>query len=525
VSEKEWPFSLDREQSLRRIEQTDAWDMVVIGGGATGLGTALDAVSRGFNVLLLEQSDFCKATSSRSTKLIHGGVRYLEQAEVGLVRSALKERGQLLDNAPHVVTKAEFVIPTNSLFERLYYGVGLKVYDLMSWGHRLGTSQLLSGDTLREKLPNLKADSFSGGVSYRDAQFDDARLGIQLAQTIEQHGGTVLNYARVSELLTDDGTVTGVVVEDTMNDQTYQNTADTVINATGIFTDEIRQMADPESRDLMTFSRGSHIVVDGDFLPGSNAMLIPKTEDGRVLFAIPWKNRTLIGTTDIPVPEPTLDPSPTDEEINYMLEHVTTYLKNVPERNDILSTYAGLRPLVASNADKTSEISRDHHVEVTKPGMITVTGGKWTTFREMGEDAVDQAINSGTLSDKSSSSRDVEIHGYTTNQASSDHLSVWGSDRERINDFIEGNPEWGKPLHPDLPYPRGIVPWSVRHEMARTVEDVLSRRTRCLILDARATMNCAEDVAELMVAELGYDEDWQKQQVKRFRELAENYIP
>jgi len=527
MTQKSSSFSLDRLENIRRIEQTDHWDLIVVGGGATGLGTALDAVSRDFNVLLLEQDDFCKATSSRSTKLIHGGVRYLEQAELGLVRSALRERGQLLTNAPHVVTEAEFILPSQNLLQRIYYGMGLKIYDLLSSGrHRLGSSRLLSNQQIQEKMPNLKTQKFSGGVCYRDAQFDDARLGIQLAQTIEKHGGTVVNSVRVTDLLRNHNQIAGVEAEDRRSGKRYELSADVVINATGIFTDSIRSMDEPESEPLLTHSRGSHLVVDQEFLTGSSAMVIPKTDDGRVLFAIPWKNRTVIGTTDVPVDQPRLEPTPTPDEIDYMLKHIGRYLDKSPERDDILSVFAGLRPLVSAGSSNTSAISRDHHIEITNSGLITVTGGKWTTFREMGEDAVSHAIDHGPLPEVASRSSQIKIHGYTEEQSTEQNLSEWGSDGQRIRKFLQGNPpEYQEKLHPSFPYPRGLITWCTRHEMARGIEDILARRTRCLFMDARATLECVEDVVELMAEERNYSREWKQNQIEEFTDLAQNYLP
>lgn len=530
MNNKQTGFSLDRSESLSRIRETKQWDLIVIGGGATGLGTALDAVSRGFNVLLLEQADFCKATSSRSTKLIHGGVRYLEQAEVGLVRSALKERGQLLNNAPHVVTEANFVIPGHNLWERIYYGLGLKVYDLLSFGHRLGSSKFLSQKQLKERVPNINSKHFNGGIGYRDAQFDDARLGIQLAQTITEQGGTVINSFEVTGFLRTKGKINGVRAIDKQQGETYLIRADSVINATGIFTDSIRSMVNPETEPLLSHSRGSHIVVDQKFLAGSSAILVPKTNDDRVLFAIPWENRTLIGTTDIPVDEPVMEPVPTPEEIDYMIEHIDYYLEESPDRSDILSVFAGLRPLVSEDTSNTSEISRDHHLEIDPSGLITIAGGKWTTFRRMGEDAVEMAIDHSFLPDQPSRSREIQIHGYqdrseSVKEKETSALSGWGQDRKRIKKWMNNQQEMQTKLHPNLPYPRGIVTWCTRHEMVRGVEDILARRTRALFLDAQAAIESAEDVAQLMAEEVNQDEKWKEDQVAKFKGVAQNYLP
>lgn len=517
---------LDRSRSIRSIRKRNCWDMIVIGGGATGLGTALDAASRDLSVLLLEQSDFCKSTSSRSTKLIHGGVRYLEQGEIGLVRSALKERSYLLNHAAHVVSEREFVLPARSWFQKMYYGMGLKGYDLLSWGDPVENSAFLSREETLDKLKTLEADRFTGGIAYRDGQFDDARLGIQVAKTVEQHGGTVVNYFPVTDLLVENGTVRGVRARDREDETSYEIRADSVINAAGIFTDSIRRMVDPDRNDLLSVSQGIHVVVDQSYLPGETALLIPETDDGRVLFAIPWHNRVLIGTTDVPVDEPKLEPIPSEDEITYLLDHASRYLSPAPERSDILSTFAGLRPLVKPESqENTSQISRDHMIEVDRSGLITITGGKWTTFREMAEDTVDRALRETDRDFRSSCSDELDIQGHTPNPPSNLAWDTYGTEAKQVQQLHKEDSKYDKPFHEELPYRRSQVIWAVRQEMARTVDDVLARRTRSLFLDARAALECAQTVAEIMAEELERDDDWIEHQINAFRSLAANYLP
>jgi glycerol-3-phosphate dehydrogenase len=518
---------MNRDEAARVVRERDeAWDVVVIGGGATGLGAAVDAAARGYSTLLLEQHDFAKGTSSRSTKLIHGGVRYLAQGRLGLVRTALDERERLLRNAPHIVCDRPFLIPAYAWWERPFFLAGLKLYDLLAGRMGRGRSRMLSrGETL-ERIPTLAAANLRGGILYHDCQFDDARLAIALVRTLFDLGGTALNYAPVAELSKREGRVCGVRARDLEAGEEFDIRARVVINATGVFADRILEMDDPRARPLVRPSQGMHIVLERAFLPSDCAIVVPHTEDRRVLFAIPWHGKTLIGTTDTPVAEPSLEPRPLAGEIGYLLRHAGRYLSITPTRSDVLSVFAGLRPLVAGrSSQRTAAVSRDHRIEVTPSGLVTIAGGKWTTYRHMGETVVDVAVCVGKLSPAPSKTRDLRLHGWRAEADARPSLSVYGSDAEAVRGLAAAQSALGELLHPRLPYLKAEVVWAARHEMARTVEDVLSRRTRALLLDAKASFEAAWAVAELLAAELGRSAAWKASQVAEFESLARGYLP
>jgi glycerol-3-phosphate dehydrogenase len=517
-----------RDEMLRRIrERHDPWDIAVIGGGATGMGVAVDAAARGFDTLLVEAHDFGKGTSSRSTKLVHGGVRYLEQGNIPLVMSALKERGLLRQNAPHLVRDLAFVVPNYSWWEAPFYGIGLKLYDLLAGKYGFGASKLLSKEETLERLPGLEPEELRGGVIYFDGQFDDARLLIHLAMTAADLGAAVVNYCPATGLLRDsDGYVNGLTARDVESGEETSIHARIVINATGVFTDDIRRMADPKIDPLMVTSQGIHLVFDRSFLKGNTALMVPRTSDGRVLFVIPWHGHAVAGTTDTPVEAATLEPKPLEEEIQFILETAGRYLTRQPSRTDVLSVYVGLRPLVkADGARSTAALSRDHVIHVDTSGLLTIAGGKWTTYRHMAEDTVDHAITLGRLRDEPCPTKNLKIHGYAeapSSRQEPDPLEVYGADAEEIRALAKDS-ELADQLHPALPYIGAEVVWAVRAEMARTVEDVLARHTRALFLDARAAMQMARPVARLMAAELGRDEAWCAAQTQEFCELAKQY--
>ncbi len=513
-----------REEMVRKArEWQQPWDIAVIGGGATGMGVAVDAAARGLDVVLVEAHDFGKGTSSRSTKLVHGGVRYLEQGNVPLVMSALKERGLMRQNAPHLVHDLAFVVPNYSWWEAPFYGIGLKLYDLLAGKYGFGASKLLSKEETLERLPALEPEGLTGGVVYYDGQFDDSRLLIHLAMTAADHGATLLNYCPATGLITDaDGYVNGVAVRDEETGEELKIAARIVVNATGVFTDSIRRMTDPAAETLVVTSQGIHLVFDRSFLKGDTALMVPRTSDGRVLFVIPWHEHAVAGTTDTPVDAPSLEPRPLDEEIEFILETAARYLTRPPTRADVLAVYVGLRPLVKGEG-KTSALSRDHVIHVDTSGLLTITGGKWTTYRHMAEDCVDHAITLGKLRDEPCPTRNLRIHGYLRDSAALGSLEVYGSDAEAIRALAQDSPALAAQLHPDLPYIAAEVVWAARAEMARSVEDVLARRTRALFLNANAAIAMAEPVAKLLAAELGRDEAWTSSQVKEFRGLAEQY--
>lgn len=515
-----------REEYLQELDKTNLWDIIIIGGGATGLGAAVDAASRGYKTLLLEQADFAKGTSSRSTKLVHGGVRYLAQGNIGLVYEALHERGLLLQNAPHLVKKQSFIIPCYSWVDRIKYFIGLKMYDWLAGKYSFGRSRSLTRDELIGAIPEIEAKGLKGGIEYWDGQFDDARLAINLAQTSAEQGGVLLNYMKVTGLLkTDSGNVNGVIVHDVESPKIYHLHAKVVINATGVFVDKILQMDSALQKPLVKPSQGVHVVLDRSFLQGNSAMMIPRTADGRVLFAVPWHQHVLVGTTDTPLESHSLEPVALDKEIEFILQTAGQYLIKAPARTDVLSVFAGLRPLAAPDKDTgaTKEISRSHKLIVNASGLITITGGKWTTYRKMAEDTIDKAIEVAALPAKICVTKYLKIHGYT-NDPVAGHLSVYGNDATFINAIIKGEPALGERLAESQPYLQAEVIWAVRNEMARTVEDVLARRLRILFLDAKAAISLAPIVAKLIANELNYDQAWEEAQVNSFAQVASKYV-
>jgi len=517
---------MDRDATVRRLKQEpELWDVIVIGGGATGLGTALESASRGYRTLLLEQHDFAKATSSRSTKLVHGGVRYLQQGNVSLVMEALRERGRLLANAPHIAHNLPFVVPVYDWWDGPFYGVGMKLYDMLAGKLGLGPSKVLSRERTIELLPNVETKGLRSGVIYHDGQFDDARLAVTLAATIVEQGGTVLNYAKVTSFRKSGNLITGVHVRDMESGEEFEFDGRVVVNATGIFSDQTRQMDDPGEESLMAPSQGVHLVLDHSFLPGNSAIMVPKTADGRVLFAVPWHGRIIVGTTDTAVEDCVLEPRPLEEEIEFLLEHAAIYLDRDPTRADVLSVYTGIRPLVRSPGDKgTAALARDHVLMISESNLVSITGGKWTTYRKMAEDTVEAAVLVAGLDERPSQTVNLRLHGWLKHPMETDGLlSLYGSDAPAVRRVMAEQPGWDQPLHPNLPYFVGEVAWGVRREMARTVEDVLSRRTRSLLLDARASIEVAPKVAEIMARELGRDAAWQAAQVEEYRAVARNY--
>jgi glycerol-3-phosphate dehydrogenase len=518
---------VNRQAMLARVHaHTTPWDVVIIGGGATGVGVAVDAANRGFAVLLLEKMDFGSATSSRSTKLVHGGVRYLEQGNVSLVMEALKERGLLRQNAPHLVHDLGFVVPNYSWWEAPFYGIGMKVYDLLAGKYGFGKSRLLSREETLERLPTIQTEGLRGGVIYFDGQFDDTRLLIHLADTAADEGAVLLNYAPVVEITRGaDGFANGVVAVDSETGQRFTVAARVVVNAAGIFADEVRRLAEPEAQSMIAPSQGIHLVFEQSFLRGDTAIMVPHTSDGRVLFAIPWHEHTVVGTTDTAIESPSYNPLPFEEEIQFILDTAAQYLSRPPARSDVLSVYVGIRPLVKAGAatSKTSSLSRDHTIHVDNSGLLTIVGGKWTTYRHMAEDCVNHAITLGELKDVPSTTQNLRIHGYKEGVDSLNSLDVYGSDADAIL-ALATDARLAQRLHPALPYIAAEVVWGVREEMARTVDDMLSRRTRALFLNARAAIEMAPTVAKLMAEELGTGQDWIDQQLSEFNALAGKYL-
>lgn len=499
-----------RQEQINTLARGDSFDIAVIGGGATGVGIAVDAASRGFRAVLCERYDFGKGTSSRSTKLVHGGVRYLEQGNVSLVREALHERGLLLKNAPQLVYPLPTIVPVYSSWEVPYYWSGLKAYDLLAGSLNIARSGYLSPTATRAALPTIKTDGLKGGIRYYDAGFDDTRLLVAMMQTAIDEGACCVNYMSVEGLQHLDGRVSGLAVRDTLSDIEYELNARVVVNATGPFSDHFRQLDDASRKPRIQPSQGTHIVLDHRFLPGDSAMIVPKTSDGRVIFAIPWNGATLVGTTDIPLDSTPVEPVPQEEEISFLLSTVSDYSTEVPTRGDIRSVFTGIRPLVSGDESNTSKLARDHVIEVTESGLISVMGGKWTTYRRMAKDAVDRAI---------------ELAGLPHLACRTESLALRPPDNQAISELAHDDPSLAEPLDPSLPYSSGEALWAIRNEMAVTVEDVLSRRTRALLLNAAAARRCAPAVAKMIAREFQLDDAWIAAQLAEFNELVELHLP
>ena len=517
-----------RRSTIKKpLEITLDWDLIVIGGGATGLGIALDGISRGYKTLLLEQADFSKGTSSRSTKLLHGGVRYLAQGNIDLVIEALYERDILLKNAPHLAKNQSFIIPAYSWWNLVFYSIGLRVYDFLSGKLSLGKSKFISKSKTLERIKTINSNKLKGGVIYQDGQFNDSRLAINIAQTCIEHGATILNYFKVKELIkNDNGTVNGVIAIDTETKKKYSLKGRTVINATGVFVDDILKMDKSSNKSIMRSSQGVHLVLDNTFLPGKDAIMIPKTDDGRVLFLVPWHGKVVVGTTDTLLNESSLEPKALDKEVDFILSNVNTYLSKKVTRKDVRSIFAGLRPLAApkEKSKKTKEISRGHKIVSSDSGLISVIGGKWTTYRKMAQDTIDFAIKARMLQKKKCVTKNLKIHGANEIHNLNNHLSVYGSDQEEINKLIQENIELSEKIHFNANYLKAEVVWAARYEMARTVEDFLARRIRILFLDARIAIESAPVVAELLAKELNKDQDWKLEQIQNFNNTASNYL-
>jgi glycerol-3-phosphate dehydrogenase len=519
---------MNRQKCVEELKkQSDKiWDIIVIGGGATGLGVAQDAASRGYKTLLLEQSDFAKATSSRSTKLVHGGVRYMAQGDLLLVMEALHERGLMLKNAPHLTFNQEFVIPVYTLWDVIMYTVGLKFYDLMAGRLSMGKSYFINREQTRLRLPLLNSKGLKGGVVYHDGQFDDSRMAFALAESCARYEGIVLNYFKVTGLLKDErGKINGVSARDIDSGKEYNLKTRLVINATGVFADEISRLDDPESKTTIRPSQGVHIVLDKSFLMSNSAIMIPKTDDGRVLFASPWYNEVVIGTTDTPLDKISLEPVALDEEISFILRTAEKYLVTPPKREDILCIYAGLRPLAANpdNPASTKEVSRRHKITLSPSGLLTIIGGKWTTYRRMAEETIDRAIKTGLMDKAKCVTSNIKLTTINTDNILK-RLYIYGDHYVDIERMISENPELGIPVDPRLPYTSAEILWICRNEMPLRLEDILARRTRSLFLNARASAEIAPVVAGFMASEFGYDQKWQEEQVESYKELVKNYI-
>jgi glycerol-3-phosphate dehydrogenase len=525
---KTFTCHMERNALLNEIKALDySCDILIIGGGATGLGAAVDASSRGFKVILLEQNDFAKSTSSRSTKLVHGGVRYLAQGDLQLVIRALHERGIMKRNAPHLVKDIRFIIGNYRIWEKPFYTLGLKMYDILSGRLRFGRSKPLSKKSVKQELPGLANPGLLGGVVYHDGQFDDARMAVTLAQTAVDNGAVCLNYIKVISLIKDrDGILSGITAVDQISGEKYSFKSKAVINATGVFVDDIMLLDGPQARKNIRPSQGVHLVVDRKFLGGKSALMIPKTKDGRVLFGVPWHDKVVLGTTDTPLNETVLEPKALEEEVDFILDQAGQYLELKPTRADVLSVFAGLRPLAApgnNDTKKTKEISRNHKIYKSDSGLLTITGGKWTTYREMAEDIINKAIAVGKLEKKPCTTKNLKVHGYTLNGCMDNWDYVYGCDIEKIKKLIEEDSKLSAPLLNDYYFNTAHVIWAVREEMAQTVEDVLARRIRLLFLDAKKAIEVSPKVASIMAKEMNKDKSWENSQVLEFTKLAREY--
>ena len=514
---------MDRLKSLKKISKKKIWDLIIIGGGSSGLGIAVDSASRGYKTLLIEKYDFSKGTSSRSTKLVHGGVRYLQNGDISLVVEALRERGILRKNAPHLVRDLSFVIPSYDWWNSPFYGIGLKIYDMMSGKLGLGPSTLLSRDEIIKLIPNVKKDGLKGGVIYHDGQFDDARMAISLAQTAENHGATLINYFGVEDLIKENEMIAGVVARDSIENKSYQIMAKGVINATGVFSDSITNLDIKKRKKTIVPSQGVHIVLDKSFLAGDHAIMVPHTTDGRVLFAVPWNNYVIVGTTDTQIEKSNIEPTPLDEEIKFILKNAGSYMKSAPTFKDIKSVFAGLRPLAApeNNEKATKEISRHHKVTVSTSGLISILGGKWTTYRKMAEDTVNTALSVAGLQERECITHNLTIHGYDYSSNWENPIHFYGTDIEKIENLCsEGNISISEKFF----ISKNQIIWSIRNEMAMTLEDVMARRTRSLFLDARESLKISPKVLEIMAKEMKKNIDWIKNESANFEKVARNYI-
>ena len=516
---------MNRKKNLSKLASVDLWDIIIIGGGASGLGAAVESASRGYKTLLLEKYDFAKGTSSRSTKLIHGGVRYLQNGDISLVIESLKERGLLIKNAPHLVKNLSFVIPSYDWWSSPFYGVGLKMYDMMAGSLGIGPSTFLNKKETENLIPNVNKNGLRGGIIYYDGQFDDSRMALSLAQTAENHNGVLLNYVEVVKINKgNDNMVSGIEVKESTSKFIYKIKSKVVVNATGVFSDSIMQMDDPKSSKMIQPSQGVHIVIEKKFLNSPHAIMIPHTTDGRVLFAVPWQNYVILGTTDTVVNIAKSEPKALDSEIEFILSNAGDYMKSKPKKKDIKSVFVGLRPLAVTNdkSESTKEISRHHKIKISASGLISILGGKWTTYRKIGEDAIDSAIAVGGLSFSESITENLKIHGYNPNPDFNDPLHVYGSDIKKIL-RISSDHKANESLSKKINITKNQILWGIKNEMALSLEDILARRTRCLFLDVFETEKLIDDVLDIMADVLNKNQKWKTQEKLSFLSLIKKY--
>jgi len=516
---------MNRDQSIQQLKNQESWDIFIIGGGATGLGICLDSALRAYKTLLVEMGDFAQGTSGKSTKLVHGGVRYLRQGNIGLVLEALKERGLFLKNAPHLSHIQTFIIPFYSWKDFILYSIGLRIYDLLAWNLGLGRTRNLNRKEVLNKLPEIKMDGLKGGILFYDGQFDDARMAINLAQSSVQEGACVLNYMELIGLEKDrEGNYTRAELRDNLSQDHYWIHAKLIINAAGVFSDSILKLENPRAKPIIRPSQGVHLVLNERFKQSLDALMIPKTSDGRVLFMIPWHHKVVVGTTDTPVSLVELEPKPLHEEIEFILASMGEYLLLPPERKDIESCYVGLRPLAATdNTHSTQELSRSHKIWISEGGILYIIGGKWTTYRRMAEDCLDLAIKSGRIENRSCRTYDYKIHGYQIGDHS-DYFSIYGSDKEKLLDLVSENPKWKEKIHPNYPFIEAEIIWAIREEMAFHLRDILSRRLRWLLLDVKISLEIAPRIVDIMALELKKNDSWKAEELKNYADLAQSFL-
>ena len=515
---------MNRDLNIKKLSEKEIkWDIIIIGGGASGLGAAVDSASRGFKTLLVEKSDFAKGTSSRSTKLIHGGVRYLQNGDISLVIEALKERGVLKKNAPHLIKKISFIIPSYNWWSNSFYGIGLKIYDMMAGKLGLGKSTILNKEETLKLIPNVKKKDLIGGVIYHDGQFDDSRMAISLAITAEKKGATLLNYFEVTNIKKKNKLINGIIVRNKINNKIYEIEGKVIINATGVFSDEIIKMDSVNRKKMIKPSQGVHIVLDQKFLKSQHAILIPHTSDGRVLFAVPWNNYVILGTTETQLNQIIDEPVALKEEIEFILKNARKFMADKPTKEDIKSVFAGLRPLAADSDEKnTKEISRHHKIYVSESGLVSILGGKWTTYRKIAEDAINTSISIGGFEEIKCITENLQIHGHESNPDWDDPLHVYGKDAKSIRklNLKKGNKSLSNHLYIS---PNQII-WSLKNEMAIKLEDILARRTRCLFLNVKETIKIAPKVLDIMTKYLKKDNNWKKREFSNFMKISKSYI-
>ncbi|MFK7050874.1 MULTISPECIES: glycerol-3-phosphate dehydrogenase/oxidase [Flavobacterium] len=515
---------MNRQNQITKLKSINDFDFIIIGGGATGLGCAVDAASRGYKTLLVEKNDFAKGTSSRATKLVHGGVRYLAQGNVRLVREALIERGRLLKNAPHVCKKIPFVMPAYRWYDKWFYGIGLWIYELLSGKLSLGNTRFLSKKQTKELLPDLKSKKISGGVLYYDGQFDDSRLAINLAKTAIEQDAIIVNYFEVFDFIKEKEDLKGIKVKDVLTQEEYCIRSKVIINATGVFADDLLSLAENNISKTIAPSQGIHLVIDSCFFKGNHALMMPKTDDGRVFFVIPWYDKIILGTTDTAINKVLVEPLALEEEIQFVLNHFNKYSSKKITENDIKSVFVGLRPLVKKEGvSATKVMPRDHVVTVLPSGLIHIIGGKWTTYRSMAEHTIDTAIQAAKLPVKKCRTKQLKIHGWT-NQNDTTHFAVYGTDAPQIKKLLYKNTELRDLLHPKYPYTKAEVVWFLRNEMAQTIEDILARRIRLLFLDALACFECIEIVGQIIALERGITFQSMEKEIEDFKKLTKQYL-